>query len=84
MAVLSGLSGLGKELMVSNTLKPYTMITDFVTGKDLPNIGAEVKRQAIEKLESLDLLPFPRDRLEREKLIFRTYDSENVNVQRNI
>jgi hypothetical protein len=24
------------------------------------------------------------DRLEREKLIFRTYDSENVNVQRNL
>jgi len=182
--------------MVSNTLKPYTMITDFVTGKDLPNVGAEVNRQAIErflveqkgylkediqidadiemivagelyrsqldlvvsvdggktrfmaircvagslgsrereivaaarlldnyqipfsivsdgktaivldtvsgkktgegmdtipskkeaikKLESIDLLPFPKDRLEREKLIFRTYDSENVNVQRNI
>jgi hypothetical protein len=185
-----------KELIVSNTLKPYTMITDFVTGKDLPNIGAEENRQvierflieqkgylkedlqidadiemkvageiyrsqldlvisadggktrfmaircvagslgsrereivaaarlldnyqipfsivsngqtaivldtvsgkktgegmdaipskeeALEKLESLELLPFPKDRLEREKLIFRTFDSENVNVQRNI
>jgi len=181
---------------VSNTLKPYTMITDFVTGKDLPNIGAEenrqvierfliehkgylkddvqidadiemnvageiyrsqldlvvsadggktrfmaircvagslgsrereivaaarllddyqipfsavsngitaivldtvsgkkigegmdaipAKKEAIEKSESLKLLPFPKDRLEREKLIFRTFDSENVNVQRNI
>ena len=181
---------------MSNTLKPYTMITDFVTGKDLPNIGAEenrqvierflieqkgylkddvqidaniemkvageiyrsqldlvisadggkirfmaircvagslgsrereivaaarllddyqipfsivsngitaivldtvsgkktgegmdsipAKKEAIEKLESLELLPFPKDRLEREKLIFRTFDSENVNVQRNI
>jgi hypothetical protein len=26
----------------------------------------------------------PKERLERERLIFRTYDSENVNVQRNI
>jgi hypothetical protein len=181
---------------VSNTLKPYTMIADFVTGKDLPNIGAEenrqvierfliehkgylkediqidadiemtvagelyqsqldlvvsadggktrfmaircvagslgsrereivaaarlldnyqipfsivsngktaivletvsgkktgegmeaipAKKEAIEKLESLELQPFPKDRLEREKLIFRTFDSENVNVQRNI
>ena len=181
---------------MSNTLKPYTMITDFVTGKDLPNIGAEENRQvierflieqkgylkedlqidadiemkvageiyrsqldlvisadggktrfmaircvagslgsrereivaaarlldnyqipfsivsngqtaivldtvsgkktgegmdaipskkeALEKLESLELLPFPKDRLEREKMIFRTFDSENVNVQRNI
>ena len=38
-----------KELIVSNTLKPYTMITDFVTGKDLPNIGAEENRQVIER-----------------------------------
>jgi len=182
--------------MVSNTIKPYTMITDFVTGKDVPNIGAEENRQAVErflveqkgylkediqidvdiemtvagelycsqldlvvstdggktrfmaircaagslasrereiiaaarllddyliplsvvsdgktaivldtasekktgdgldaipskkeaikKLESLELQPFPIDRREKEKLIFRTYDSENVNVQRNI
>ena len=181
---------------MSNTLKPYTMITDFATGKDLPNIGAEENRQAVERflveqkgylkedlridvdieltianelyrsqldlvistdggktrfmaircaagslgsrereivaaarlldkyqipvsvvsdgktaivldtlsgkktgagmdaipskkeaietLESLELLPLPQDRLDREKLIFRTYDSENVNVQRNI
>ncbi len=181
---------------MSKTLKPYTMITDFITGKDVPNIGAEENRQAIERylveqkgylkediqidadleltiagelyrsqldlvisadggktrfmaircgagslgsrereivaaarlldnyqiplsvvsdgktaivldtvsgkktgegmeaipskreaiyeLESLVLQPFPKDRLEREKLIFRTYDSENVNVQRNI
>jgi len=192
-----GATDLGKELMVStNTLKPYTMITDFVTGKNLPNIGAEENRQVIErflveqkgylkediqidadiemtvagelyrsqldlvvstnggktrfmavrcvagslgsrereivaaarlldnyqiplsvvsdgktaivldtvtgektgegmdaipskkkaikKLESHELQPFPKDRLEKEKLIFRTYDSENVNVQRNI
>ena len=181
---------------MSNTIKPYTMVTDFVTGKDVPNIGAEENRQAIErflverkgylkediqidvdiemtvagesyrsqldlvvstdggntrfmaircaagslgsrereivaaarllddcqiplsvvsdgktaivldtasgkktgdgldaipskreaikKLESLELKPFPLNRREKEKLIFRTYDSENVNVQRNI
>jgi len=185
-----------KEPMVSNTIKPYTMVTDFVTGKDVPNIGAEENRQAIErflverkgylkediqidvdiemtvtgesyrsqldlvvstdggntrfmaircaagslgsrereivaaarllddcliplsvvsdgktaivldtasgkktgdgldaipskkeaikKLDSLELQPFPVNRREKEKLIFRTYDSENVNVQRNI
>ena len=182
--------------MISNTLKPYTTITDFVTGKDVPNIGAEENRQAVErflveqkgylkedlqidadieisvagelyrsqldlvvstdggrtrfmaircaagslgsrereivaaarlldnyqiplsvvsdgktaivldtvtgkktaegldaipskkraikKLVSLELQPLPKNRLEKEKLIFRTYDSENVNVQRNI
>ena len=32
-----------------DTLKPYTMITDFVTGKEVPNIGAEENRQAVER-----------------------------------
>ena len=34
---------------MSNTLKPYSMITDFVTGKKIPNIGAEENRQMVEK-----------------------------------
>ena len=32
---------------MSDTLKPYTMITDFVTGLEIPNIGAEENRQAV-------------------------------------
>ena len=32
---------------MSDTLKPYTMITDFVTGREIPNIGAEENRQAV-------------------------------------
>ena len=62
------------------------LVLDTVSGKRTGE-GMEAipsKKEAIEKLESLALLPFPKDRLEREKLIFRTYDSENVNVQRNI
>ncbi len=35
--------------MVSNTLKPYEMITDFVTGRHVPNVGAEENRQVIER-----------------------------------
>ncbi len=186
-----------KEFLVSDTLKPYTMITDFVTGKEIPNIGAEENRQAvahflveekeylkedlvldidiemmvageayrsqidlmvsidrgatrfmaikcaagslgsrereilagarlfdenyqipisvvsdgktaivldtvsgkkigegleaipskkeaIERLKSIELIPFPKERLERERLIFRAYDNQNVNVQRNV
>ena len=181
---------------MSDTLKPYTMITDFVTGQAIPNVGAEENRQAVERYlvdvkgyskndieadvkldmtvagkpyssqvdlvvtagaakkrimafkcaagslgsrereivaaarllddyqiplavvsdgktaivldtisgkkigEGLDAVPskdavlsdwdsyrfaaLPSERLEREKLIFRTYDIENVNVQRNI
>ena len=181
---------------MSDTLKPYTMITDYLTGREIPNIGAEENRQAVVRFlveakgyskddiaadvniemwvagkpyrsqvdlvvtggaaqkrimvfkcaagslgsrereivaaarllddyqiplavvsdgktaivldtiagrkigEGLDAIPskaavlenmaayrfaaFPRERLEREKLVFRTYDSENVNVQRNL
>jgi hypothetical protein len=34
--------------MASN-LKPYTMLRDYVTGRDMPNIGAEENRQALER-----------------------------------
>ena len=29
--------------------KPFTMIRDFVTGREVPNVGAEENRQAVEK-----------------------------------
>ena len=32
---------------MSETLKPYTMITDFITGREIPNIGAEENRQVL-------------------------------------
>lgn len=31
------------------TIKPYNMITDFVTGTKIPNIGAEENRQQVER-----------------------------------
>jgi hypothetical protein len=33
---------------VADSLKPYTVITDFVTGKEIPNVGAEENRQVVE------------------------------------
>jgi hypothetical protein len=195
--ITSEIVNIAKELFVSDSLKPYTVITDFITGKEIPNIGAEENRQAVarflvekkgylkaeierdveiemtvageiytsqidlivsvnddahklmaikcaagslgsrereilaaarlfdenyqiplsvvsdgktaivldtvsgkklgegmdvipskaqahERLRSVALQPFPEERREREKLIFRTYDSMNVNVQRNL
>ncbi len=32
------------------TLKPFSTLVDFVTGKEIPNIGAEENRQAVERL----------------------------------
>jgi hypothetical protein len=34
---------------MSDILKPYSMITDFVTGKSIPNVGAEENRQMLER-----------------------------------
>ena len=34
---------------MSSTLKPYKLITDYITGKEVPNIGAEENRQALER-----------------------------------
>ena len=34
---------------MSNTLKPFTMLEDFITGRPVPNIGAEENRQALER-----------------------------------
>ena len=62
------------------------IVLDTVSGKKI-GTGMEAipsKKEAVEKLKTLELQPFPKERLEREKLIFRTYDSDNINVQRNI
>ena len=62
------------------------IVLDTVTGKKT-GVGMEAipsKKAAVKKLESLELQPLAQNRLEKEKLIFRTYDSENVNVQRNL
>jgi hypothetical protein len=32
------------------TLKPFTTLTDYVTGRPVPNIGAEENRQAVERV----------------------------------
>jgi len=39
---------------LSDILKPYRMIEDFVTGSDVPEIGAESNRQAVERLLVLE------------------------------
>lgn len=31
------------------SLKPYTTLIDFITGREVPNIGAEENRQAVER-----------------------------------
>ncbi len=35
---------------MADTLKPYRMIEDFITGRPVPEVGAESNRQAVERL----------------------------------
>ena len=35
---------------MTEILKPYRMIKDFVTGEDIPEVGAEANRQAVERM----------------------------------
>ena len=71
---------------------PFSVVTDgkdaelldTVTGKVL-NQGMEAipsKEEAIRQTKEMRLQPFPQERLEREKIIFRSYDEMNINVQR--
>ena len=62
------------------------IVLDTVSGKKLgEGLNAiPSKGEVREKLKILHQRPFPKEKLEREKLIFRSYDSMNVNVQRNV
>ncbi len=62
------------------------IVLDTVSGKKSGE-GLDAipsKQEAVGKLKAYEFPEFPKERREREKLIFRTYDIENVNVQRNI
>ena len=62
------------------------IVLDTVSGKKLGE-GLDAipsNAHAQEKLKEIKRLPFPKEKREREKLIFRSFDSMNVNVGRNI
>ena len=61
-------------------------VIDVTTGK---NIGEDVeaipnKRAAQNLMATAFLRPCPDDRIERERLIFRTYNCEYINVAKNL
>jgi hypothetical protein len=62
------------------------MVLDTVSGKKIgEGLDAIPSKKALqETAKSLELHPVDEKRLAREKLIFRSYDSMNVNVGRNI
>jgi len=62
------------------------LIRDVITGKKIGEGLSMIpsREDAIQLLYKYSPTPIPEDRIEREKLVFRTYDSMNVNVSRNI
>ncbi len=82
------------RLLEANYQIPYAVVSDGKTAIVLDTISGKKtgegmtaipsKEQAIEIIKTIDLISFPKERVERERLIFRTYDNQNVNVQRNL
>ncbi len=73
---------------------PFAVVSDGKTAIVLDTISGRKlgeglnaipsKAEAREKLKTMVRVPYPQEKQEREKLIFRSYDSMNVNVSRNI
>ena len=80
--------------LLENCQIPYAVVSDGKTALVLDTVSGKKtdegmaaipsKEAASRMLNSYRPISLPADRLEREKLIFRTYDSENVNVQRKL
>jgi hypothetical protein len=68
---------------------PFAMVADGKTAILLDTLSGRKIGEGLQKvpsrkklsasLESTEFLPFPKERLRREKLIFRSYDSMHVN-----
>ena len=81
------------RLLTENQL-PYSVVSDGKTAIVLDTVSGKKlgeglnaipsKAEAREKIKEIKPLPFPKERREREKLIFRSFDSMNVNVSRNL
>lgn len=66
----------GREAIVVDT------ITGQTVGEGMEAIPSRTDAASV--LDTTPLLSYPADRLERERLIFRTYNCEYVNVGRNL
>jgi hypothetical protein len=62
------------------------LIRDVITGKKMGEGLSMIpsREDAVQLLYKYSPRPIPDDRIEREKLVFRTYDSMKVNAPRNI
>jgi hypothetical protein len=81
------------RLLAENQI-PFSVVSDGRTAIVLDTVSGKKrgeglnaipsKAEAREKVKEIKPLPFPKEKREREKLIFRSFDSMNVNVGRNL
>jgi len=57
--------------------KPYDMLTDFVTGKQVPNIGAEENRQQVEHF-LVETKGYSKDDIEVDADLVFTIEEEEI------
>jgi len=73
---------------------PFSVVTDgedaqlleTTTGSVLAQ-GMDVipsKEEAVQRMKEIEFQPFPQEKMERERIIFRSYDEMNINVQRKL
>jgi len=84
----------GARLIDKKYQVPFAVVSDGKTALMLDTVSGKKiseglnsifsSKEAKEKLKTLKLQRLPEERIEREKLIFRTYDVMNVNVNRKI
>jgi hypothetical protein len=82
--IVAGARILNKEYQI-----PFSIVTDgnsadildTITGKKIDSGVDKIpsKSEVVEYLKNNDLKEYPKERLERQKMVFRTYDTLNVN-----
>jgi len=60
---------------MTDVQKPYDMITDYITGKAVPNIGAEENRQAVERF-LVARLGYPTEAIQVDRPLILKIDGE--------
>jgi hypothetical protein len=73
---------------------PFSVVTDGKDAALLDTVTGDVldhgmnaipsKEEAVERMKEITLQPFPQERLARERIVFRSYDEMNINVQRKL
>lgn len=73
---------------------PFSVVTDAKDAHVLDTVTGRIidhglraipsREEAGRRLREMQLEPFPQERLQRERIIFRSYDEMNVNVQRKL